>query len=69
MEKSAMKRLPLGLRLGLVVLLALGASGCATNRPIMIYGFGKQAVPRDATVDDINQMIRDQYGTDLFWTR
>ncbi len=44
-------------------------SGCSsTDRKVFVYGFGDMRVPKTSTIEDINEIVRDKYGADLFWS-
>jgi len=45
-------------------------SGCANRnyKKVFVYGFGTMQVPRTATVAEIDDMVHQQYGSNLFWS-
>lgn len=55
--------------LGVILCMVLFSTGCASSqRKIFVYGFGTMTVPQDSTIEDINGLVRDVYGTNLSWT-
>ena len=53
-----------------VVIMVFSLNGCANRdfKRIFVYGFGTMNVPRDAGVAEIDDLVAQQYGSNLFWS-
>jgi hypothetical protein len=53
----------------LVLFFSFFLAGCSsTDRKVFVYGFGTMEVPKTSTIEDINAMVRERYGANLFWS-